>query len=70
MNKVKVRTTQWQAVPLKSSFMLIAILGFLISAYLITDPNWRLTFLIVFTIMFVASIVSMTKAESVPQKYI
>ncbi|MBS3140148.1 hypothetical protein J4479_04025 [Candidatus Woesearchaeota archaeon] len=58
----------WHAAPLKGSFMILAIVGFLVSAYLFTNPAWRLAFLIVFAAMFVASIISMTKADVVPEK--
>jgi len=54
--------SKWHAVPLKGSFMVFSILGFLISAYLISNNDYRLTFMIVFGVMFVASLVSMTKA--------
>ena len=51
-----------KVVPLKSSFMLFAILGFLISIYIIENATWRITFLILFAVMFIASLVSMSKA--------
>lgn len=54
--------SKWHAVPLKGSFMVLSILGFLISAYLISNKDYRITFMIVFGVMFVASLVSMTKA--------
>lgn len=70
--KTATRTKQplcWHAVPLKSSFMLSAILGFLISAYYVypQSKNYGLAFMVVFTAMFVAAIISMTKAP-VPDK--
>lgn len=55
-------TSRWHAVPLKGSFMVLSILGFLISAYMINNRDYRITFMIVFGVMFVASLVSMTKA--------
>jgi len=55
-------TSKWHAVPLKGSFMVLSILGFLISSYLISNKDYRLTFMIVFGVMFIASLVSMTKA--------
>lgn len=59
--------SRWQAAPLKGSFMITAILGFLISAYYVypQSTNFGLAFMIVFAVMFVASLVSMTKAPVV-----
>lgn len=53
-----------KTVPLPSTFMLISILGFLITAFYITprDITWGFTFLILFATMFIASFISMTKA--------
>jgi len=55
-----------KVAPLKSSFMLIAMLGFMITvvytAYGRIDETWGFTFGFVFTIMFIASLISMTKA--------
>ncbi|HII72525.1 TPA: hypothetical protein HA265_07250 [Candidatus Woesearchaeota archaeon] len=52
--------------PLKSSFMLFAMLGFMISvvytAYGRLDETWGFTLGLVFAIMFVASMISMTHA--------
>ncbi|HLC81032.1 MAG TPA: hypothetical protein VJH68_00060 [Candidatus Nanoarchaeia archaeon] len=64
----KPKIQEWKAVPLKGSFMVLALLGFFISAFLITDSAWRLAFLLVFTAMFVASIISMTKADIIPDR--
>ena len=55
---------RWHAVPLKGSFMVMSIMGFLITAYLIDDVTYKTTFMIVFIAMFIASMVSMTKAPS------
>lgn len=54
----------WQAVPLKGSFMVFAILGFLITAYLIypISSDFGIALMLVFTVMFLASLVSITKA--------
>ena len=56
----------WKATPLPASFMLTAILGFIISAIWVLPRsfNWGVAFLIFFTIMFVASLFSMTHAPS------
>jgi hypothetical protein len=55
---------KWYAVPLNSSFMVSSMLGFLISAYWVypQSKNYSLAFMFVFGAMFVASLVSMTKA--------
>lgn len=50
--------------PLPSAFMLISIVGFLITAFYIApkEATWGMTFLIFFATMFIAAFVSMTKA--------
>ena len=55
---------KWRAAPLKSSYMLISILGFFITAYIIypRSANFGIASMLVFVLMFIASIVSMTKA--------
>ena len=53
---------KWHAVPLKGSFMVLSIIGFLITAYLVPSGDYKIAFMIVFVAMFVASLVSMTKA--------
>lgn len=62
---------RWQAAPLKGSFMVTAILGFLISAYWVypKSPRYGIAFMIVFGAMFVASIISMSKAPVINEKY-
>jgi len=63
--KKKVKSTgRWHAVPLKGSFMLMSMIGFLISAYYVypLSFNFGVTFMFVFVLMFIASLVSMTKA--------
>ena len=54
----------FQAVPLKGSFMVLAIIGFFISAYLIfpRSTNWGVSFMIVFVAMLISAMISMTKA--------
>ncbi len=54
----------WQAAPLKGSFMVTAILGFLITAYWVypQSVNYGIAFMVVFGAMFIASLISMTKA--------
>jgi hypothetical protein len=54
----------WHAVPLKSSFMFTAILGFFVSAYWVFPQsyNFGIAFMLIFVMMFIASLISMTKA--------
>ena len=48
--------------PLSGGYMITSMVGFIISAYYVYDISnrWGLTFLIFFTLMFVASMISMT----------
>ena len=48
--------------PLPHEWMLVSIIGFLISTMMIYDwsKTWGLTFAIFFTIMFIASVISMS----------
>jgi hypothetical protein len=57
-----VKKEPWHVVPLKGSFMVFSMVGFLSAAYLISHPGWRLSFIIVFTMMFIASLISLSKA--------
>lgn len=52
--------------PLPASFMLAAIIGFLVSATIVgpISRSWGLAFSIIFVLMFVASLVSMSYAPS------
>ena len=61
---VKKAPPRWHAVPLKGSFMVLSIMGFLITAYLIDDVTYKTTFMLVFIAMFIASMISMTKAPT------
>lgn len=60
----KAKRQPWHVVPLKGSFMIMAILGFFISAYLVypKNTNYGATFMLLFGLMFIASLISMTKA--------
>jgi len=53
-----------KVAPLKGSFMLISILGFVISAIYVYDinPKFGFAFSLVFVLMFIASLISMTYA--------
>jgi len=48
--------------PLKGGYMITSILGFIISAMYVfpRSERWGFTFVIFFTLMFVASMISMT----------
>ena len=48
--------------PLSSSFMIVAIVGFLLTAFLIKDLSWKFTLLLFFAVMFIAAFISMTRA--------
>ncbi len=51
--------------PLPSSFMLISIVGFFISLLVVYNrfPSWGFAFMLVFLLMFINSVISMTKSE-------
>ncbi|MFH2028093.1 MAG: hypothetical protein ABIJ08_03070 [Nanoarchaeota archaeon] len=53
-----------RTAPLKGSFMLTSIIGFIISwQYVLPrDKTWGFTFILFFTMMFIASVISMTTA--------
>jgi len=55
---------KWHAAPLKGSFMVTSILGFLISVYWVYPQsfNFGVAFMFIFAAMFIASLISMTKA--------
>ena len=63
--------SRWHAVPLKGSFMASAMLGFFISAYYVYPKtyNFGIAFMIIFGLMFIAAIISMTKAPVINEKY-
>lgn len=64
LRSVKKTPQKWHAVPLKGSFMVLSIIGFLITAYLVPSGDYKIAFMIVFIAMFIASMISMTKAPS------
>ncbi len=66
MARKKPEIGKWHASPLKGSFMVTSIVGLLVTAYMIKSLNIRISLLLVFGAMFVASIISMTKAP-IPQ---
>ena len=59
--------THWHAAPLKASYMVTSILGFLISLYWVYPQSERfgIVFMLVFTLMFIASLISLTKGPLV-----
>lgn len=65
----KKASYRWQAAPLKASFMVLAVLGFLITAYLILPIsfNFGIAFMVLFIIMFIAALVSMSKEPMMGQ---
>ena len=50
---------------LSAGFMLTSIIGFFISIYFMPkiSESWAFTFGVFFTVMFISSIISMTKAD-------
>jgi len=47
--------------PLSSTYMLVSLIGFILSALMLEIvPSWAFAFMIVFIIMFVASVISMS----------
>ena len=63
--------SHWHAVPLKGSFMATSMLGFLISAYWVYPQsfNYGIAFMLVFSLMFIASFISLTKAPVLKRDY-
>ncbi len=57
--------------PLKTSFLVTSIIGFLVSALYIPlfSKTWAFAFGLIFTIMFIASIVSMMRGSPDEQLY-
>ncbi|MBI4983703.1 hypothetical protein HZC32_03605 [Candidatus Woesearchaeota archaeon] len=58
------KISRWRPSPLKGSFMVLSILGILFSIYFVypASPNYGTAFLLLFIAMFIASLISMTKA--------
>jgi hypothetical protein len=53
-------------VPLNSGFMLTSIVGFMISVLFVMkiDTTWGFTFSLFFILMFIASIISMSRIDA------
>lgn len=60
----------WKPAPLPSSFMLTAILGLVFTMYIILpiSTDFAIAFMIIFSAMFIASLISMSKAPVVEFK--
>ncbi len=60
-----------QVAPLKTSFLVISMIGFLISSLYIPkfSLTWAFSFGLVFTLMFVASMISMVRGTPDEQLY-
>ena len=60
----------YKIAPLHGSFMVVAIVGFLISAFLImpVSRDWGITLALFFAVMFIAALISMTKSPIIPKK--
>ncbi len=60
-----------KVAPLKTSFLVFSMIGFLISALYIPkfSLTWAFSFGIIFTIMFIASMISMVRATPDEQLY-
>jgi len=60
-----------KVVPLKGSFMVTAIVGFLISLLYVYrqlgNKTWGFTFMLFFAAMFVASVISTTYSPVMPE---
>jgi hypothetical protein len=56
-------------VPLKGSFMVVSIVGLMISSLYVTglSKTWGFTFILFFAAMFIASMISMTYAPVLPE---
>jgi multisubunit Na+/H+ antiporter MnhB subunit len=57
---------EFNIAPLSSGYMITSIVGFLISVFYVvpTAPSWGFTFVVFFTLMFIAAMVSMTYAPT------
>jgi hypothetical protein len=61
-----------KVVPLRGSFMITAIVGFIISALFVYrqlgNRTWGFTFMLFFGVMFVAAVISMGSAPIMPEQ--
>lgn len=65
-NEAKKMQRDFNIAPLSGAFMITSITGFLISAFYVLpiSRRWGFTFVLFFTLMFIASLISMTYAPS------
>jgi hypothetical protein len=59
----------FKTAPLPSSFMLISMFGFILTAFFLNDPllkDWAWSFMIVFIVMFISSIISISNTPLEP----
>ena len=63
--EVGIMARKFKFAPLRGGFMAVSILGILISLMYLYPmyPDWGVTFAVVFAIMFLASLASMTLAD-------
>lgn len=61
------KSLKFRYAPLKGSFMILAILGFFVTAYIVypISYNFGIALMLAFVAMFIASLISMTKAPVV-----
>jgi len=61
-----------KVVPLRGSFMVTAIVGFIISALFVYkqlgNKTWGFTFMLFFALMFIAAVISMGSAPIMPEQ--
>ena len=57
---------EFNIAPLSGGYMITSIVGFLVSAFYILPKSktWGFTFVLFFTLMFIASMISMTYAPT------
>lgn len=63
----------FKVAPLSSSLMLVSMFGFIVSAFFLNDPivkSWAWAFLILFVIIFIASMISMSNAPLGSEDYL
>jgi hypothetical protein len=68
VSKAPVKNWGWKAQPANAGFLVMSIIGFLVSGYLIFPLyiQFGFAFMVVFALMFSASVISMVKA-SIPE---
>ena len=64
--KVIVMKKELNIAPLSGGYMITSIVGFLISAFYVYpgSAKWGFTFVLFFTLMFIAAMISMTYAPT------